>query len=252
MKSNNADEKEIESKLVSLGLNVKEAKVYIALLNLGEVGTSKIISHTGLHGQFVYQALEKLEKKNLVQNVISRGRKKFSAKKPSALVNLAEIKMKTAEEVVEEITKGYALSETQNFNVFRGRDAFVADQFEMLSKTPNGSVIKVIGGNHDRYVQDMGNDFEEYEFQRKKKGIVVNYLVNEKGAEYTKKFHEPRSDFITKTLPGSFPGDVNTGIYPNYLSFVIFADTTYTIRMESKKIAEGYANFFDTLWGLGK
>src|SRR3990167_10333976 len=81
--SKKIDEKmngDIIMSLEALGLKKKEARVYLALLELGQVGSSKIIQRTGLHGQFVYQALEGLEEKGLAQHAIQAGRKKLDRK----------------------------------------------------------------------------------------------------------------------------------------------------------------------------
>ena len=53
MKINNP----LYKKLEQIGLSSKGALVYVALLELGEmVGSGKVITKTGLHGQFVYEA----------------------------------------------------------------------------------------------------------------------------------------------------------------------------------------------------
>ena len=76
--SKNLD-KDIEYSLERLGLDPKESAVYCALLRLGTVGTSHLLDATGLHGQYVYQALARLEERGLAAHAIVRGRKKFHA-----------------------------------------------------------------------------------------------------------------------------------------------------------------------------
>ena len=71
--------KELLVHLEQLGLSDKEARVYLALLPRQDTGTSNLIRATGLHGQFVYAALDRLEELGLAKHVIQNGRKKFSA-----------------------------------------------------------------------------------------------------------------------------------------------------------------------------
>ena len=97
--------RELNKKLQVLGLEEKSAAVYMSLLRLGDVGSSKIIKNTGLHGQYVYQSLEKLEKMGLAQHIIKRGHKKFSAKSPSVLVRVAEEHKIQAESLAGELNK---------------------------------------------------------------------------------------------------------------------------------------------------
>ena len=107
--------KEILENLRKLGLSDKEAVVYTSLLGLGEVGSSKIIKNAELHGQFVYQALESLEEKGLVQHVIKRGRKKFSAKNPQVLRRLVEQQKTIADEVAAKLQELMVLPPEQRF-----------------------------------------------------------------------------------------------------------------------------------------
>ena len=75
--SKNID-KSLINNLEKLGLNHKEALVYIDLLTKQRpVGSSKIVHSTGLHGQFVYDSLYSLEDKGLVKHSVANGRKKF-------------------------------------------------------------------------------------------------------------------------------------------------------------------------------
>ena len=88
-------------KLQELGLSDKEAAVYLALLPRQDIGSSKLIQTTGLHGQFVYDALAKLESLGLARHVIQRGRKKFSANTPNRLLSLVEEKRLAAQSVAK-------------------------------------------------------------------------------------------------------------------------------------------------------
>src|SRR3989344_6843152 len=92
--------------LEKLGLTEKEARIYIYLVGrTQEIGSSKIVSATGLHGQYVYTALESLEKKGLVKHVIKNNRKKWSANPPTRLESLVEEKRTVANEVRDTLEK---------------------------------------------------------------------------------------------------------------------------------------------------
>ena len=52
-------EQDLLKQLEAVGLTNKESLVYLALLPRNDVGSSKLITATGLHGQFVYDALER-------------------------------------------------------------------------------------------------------------------------------------------------------------------------------------------------
>src|SRR3989344_1184734 len=95
--------KDLLNKLQELGLSEKEAAVYLALLPRQDTGTTKLIRATGLHGQFVYAALAKLEDLGLAKHVIQGGRKKFSANTPNRLMSLVEEKRLSAQSIAKEL-----------------------------------------------------------------------------------------------------------------------------------------------------
>lgn len=69
---------EIKS-LVNIGLNEKEAVVYISLCELGEATAYKIYKKTQIKEPTVYVILEQLKKKNLVLNIPNNKKKLFIA-----------------------------------------------------------------------------------------------------------------------------------------------------------------------------
>ena len=68
--------------LEKTGLSKNEAKVYLALLDLGLTSSKNIIEKTNLHRQIVYDSLDLLTKKGLVSFVIQANRKHFKASDP--------------------------------------------------------------------------------------------------------------------------------------------------------------------------
>ena len=167
---------EIINGLQKLGLNEKEAIVYLALLELGTVGSSKIINKTGLHGQYVYASLWVLERKGLVSHVIERGRKKFSAKNPKTLVRLIDEQKHLADELAEKLQERMILPPQQQFEVFQGVESFVAHEFELLGRVEEEAELLIIGGKGDAFKTTMGERLGAYETLRIKKGVSVRYI----------------------------------------------------------------------------
>src|SRR5262249_47428769 len=87
-------------KLIDFGLSEKEAAVYFALLPLKDVGSSKLIHATGLHGQFVYNALDRLEDMGLANHVVQNGLKKINENTPARILSLLEEKKLSAQAIV--------------------------------------------------------------------------------------------------------------------------------------------------------
>jgi DNA-binding MarR family transcriptional regulator len=245
-------DKEIFQNLQKLGLTEKEAKVYMALLKRGEVGSSKIMKEAELHGQYVYQALESLEKKGLVQHMIRRGRKKFSAKNPQTLTRLVEQQKVIADSVVSKLQELMVLPPDQRFEVFQGRESYISHEFDLLEQQSEGAELLVIGGTGDRFNETMGNRLGEYAALQIKKNITIRYLGSDGQRAGMPEMHGRRKLFEARYLPGLFTGQVNTNVWPNCLGFNIFGEPVTRFTIWSPVVAGSYRQFFEALWKLAK
>src|SRR3989344_3806476 len=92
----------IES-LESLGLNEKEAKVYMALLQLGRASAYSVSEKSGLKKPTTYVILGELVKKGLVSKVPRMRKQLFVAKSPDEFFALAEERLALAKKVLPEL-----------------------------------------------------------------------------------------------------------------------------------------------------
>ena len=254
--SKNLDQNTIDliKNLETLGLSEKEALVYLALLPRRDTGSSKLIYATGLHKQFVYNALGKLEELGLAKHGIQNGRKKFSANSPQRIVTIIEEKKMAAQNMAKELQKRYAGAHEQDAEVFQGDAAFMMRQMQILERVPENSRICVIASATERYSQTFKeNDlWDEWERIRIQKNIWINYLGSESQLETLKKREKTEKLFDYRILPGQATGLMNTDIWDDIVSFNIFGDPTLCITITGKEITDGYRQFFETLWKLGK
>lgn len=252
--SGNIDEikdADVRKKLESIGLSAKESAVYLALLPRRDVGSSKIIQATGLHGQFVYDALVRLEQLGLAKHVVQNGRKKFSANPPLRLLSLVEEKRLAAQNVARELQERYSGKHEQDFEVFQGETAFMMHQFDMLERVAENSEALAICGPSERYLATMGEgESEQFEKLRIQKGLRVRYIGMEPQREALTKMREWRKLWDFRIFPGQSTGLVDTDIWPDNITFNIFGDPVLSFTITNKVVADGYKEFFESLWKL--
>lgn len=240
------------SELKSLGFSEKEASVYVSLLRLGEVGSSKIIRDTGLHGQYVYNSLKSLEKKGFVQYIFANNRKKFSAKNPKMFTRMAFQQEKIAQNVVEELSQIMVLPPEQEYEIVQGEESFRALQLELYNEMPENSQLLVISGSGDKYMEVMGGDIRKTDGVRAKKNILLRYVGCDEQREFLQKSQQIQELFEFKLLPGLFTGEVNTNIWDGAITFNIFGDPVTCFLIRNPVIAGSYKQFFETLWKIAK
>lgn len=250
IQSRNFDKKLVAS-LESLGLTSKEALVYIFLSSReGEVGSSKIVQATGLHGQYVYNALEGLEQNGLIKHVIKNGRKKWSANPPQRIESLIEGKRMIANQVKDALELISRKPDAQEFEVYQGEEQFVAHEFEMLEQTPDNSTIYVIAGKGDRFSEILGDSRRPYNAKGIEKNISVKYIGTADQLEYLKWVQSKRVNFEYRIMPGLHTSSVSTSIHSSAVLFQVYGNPLLVFKIKSTDIAENYRSFFESLWNL--
>jgi predicted DNA-binding transcriptional regulator len=249
--SKNTDEMiDVVRKLESFGLNEKEARVYLALLPYRDIGSSKIIRATGLHGQFVYDALDKLEQLGLAKHVIQNGRKKFSASTPTRILSLIDEKRIAAQSVIRDLQQRFVGGNEQDFEIYQGEGAFAAHEFETMQQAPEGSELDIIGAPNMPYMSILGPNADEYERIRLEKKFMLRYIGSPSQAHELSERKKKTPLFEYRLLPGHAVGRVNTDIWWDQIHLNIFGDPLLSFTLKSKTVADGYREFFETLWNL--
>lgn len=88
------------TKIKELGLEEKEAKVYLACLELGEANIQRIGKKSDIKRTTVYHALDSLIEKGLSSVVVRKGRKRYTAEDPRKLKNRIDFQKETLDEIM--------------------------------------------------------------------------------------------------------------------------------------------------------
>lgn len=243
----------LAKELMAVGLTRNEARVYLALLPHHQVGTSKIVRATGLHGQSVYDALRTLEEAGLVYYSVIRGRKKFSANSPSKLTVYAKERQRLAESVADRLGKIGGQKHLQDFEIYEGEAAFIAHEFDIIEDAEAGGYLDIIGGDAPRFYQHiLGTELtQKYEAVRLKKRIPLRFI----GSYEQRDFFQTDAArnlklFDYRIIPKMKQGYVNTVIRPGSVTFNTYADPLLSYTVKNAAVAASYKQFFDSLWAM--
>lgn len=115
-----------EKFFLELGLTKNEGKAYDTLIKNGKMGSSEISSISGVPYSRIYDVLESLVHKGLVE-IIPDKKKKFIPADPSSLLNVLDQKEKELEktrDMVKEMQKSYEKKEKNPIIVAFGKKGF--------------------------------------------------------------------------------------------------------------------------------
>src|SRR3989338_7389562 len=94
-----------ESQLKELGLTDNEVRIYLFLLKQGMMNPSEISQKLGLHRGYIYDALERMQEKEVVNSILKDNKKYFQATSPENLIELLKLKLENFQKIVPDLIK---------------------------------------------------------------------------------------------------------------------------------------------------
>ena len=89
--------------LFDAGLSVNEARVYMALLDLGSASVNDIVKKSGVHRVNAYDVIERLKIKGLISSILKSNKRYYEVANPEELVKLLDAKRENLAEIMPEL-----------------------------------------------------------------------------------------------------------------------------------------------------
>ncbi|MFH0928461.1 MAG: helix-turn-helix domain-containing protein [bacterium] len=247
-----------EKELQNLGLTEKEAKVYLASLELGESPVQDIARKAGVNRATTYVMIEQLTAKGLMTSV-ERGKKRyFFAESPDKIatrvrLEIAELeeKMSSFKRVLPDLHALYDTSgEKPRVRFFEGEEGIInmlEDIHETLS--PGVELRQVIAA--DDYYKMFGT----YSAHDKHKDKLFSMDFHVRRLFTTDHEHLPvskpeyRHTSEARRLPkGQFPFSGELVILKNKIYLFTYSGKIIGIIIESEQLASLISSIFDLAW----
>ncbi len=241
--------------LQGLGLGAKEARVYVALLEMGRGTVSQIGRRAGLNRTTGYDILDSLFTKGLVTISGKEPKSEYAAEPPEAV--LAYLK-KEAETMRERISRAemllpeiIAVATTQNrprIKFYEGSDGLKQVYEDTLTST---EPIRAYANVDDMH-KGLPNYFPTYYKRRAEKGIAIRAIVpktptgEERGAHDAEEKRE-----IAFVPPKEFYFSPEINIYDNKVMIASWREKLGGI-IESAEIADAMKKIYELAWAEAK
>ena len=235
-----------------LGLSTAESRVYIALLEVGQSASGKIIDRTKLQSSTVYHVLGSLVEKGIVSYIFKGKVKYFSAESPQSLLLFLDEKKKKFLDVIDELEEmekiGRKKQTAKVYEGFKGVRAAFNDVLETVKKGEEYYFFYSQYANLDDSPTYLF--FRSYHLDREEKGIKVKGLTMEKGRKTVKKVFAGLKNASVKYTEDLTPSGIV--IYGDKVLTNDFSDIPTAFVIESKAIADSYKKFFLEKWEKAK
>lgn len=236
-----------EEELKSLGLTNNEIKIYLALLKHGIGHPTKLAEITGLHRSYIYDALERLLEKGLVNSILIENKKGYQAVAPRALREIFEVKMRQLDSIIPKLSSlSKTTDEETKIELYRGKGVYKTLIKDLISCFKKNDVVYILGLN-EAVVKTVEPIYLEQYFN-----IIRDKNVKEKIIIATggKKLKNP--NLFYKELDSRYIGEVSIVIHNSRIFFFTWGDPYYLIVIDSQKISEGYIKQFNLLWKIAQ
>ncbi|MBU0466217.1 MAG: hypothetical protein KJ718_04625 [Nanoarchaeota archaeon] len=249
--------------LQEIGLNSSEARVYLALLDLGDSTRKYIVHESGIAGSKVYDILSKLQEKGLVSVYINDKVKHFKPTNPKQILSYLEEKKEKILEI-EKQTKSIIPALLEKFNSskedqevellsgMKGLEIIFREQVETLKKGETCYVIGGTWGSETEMEKRVQMFFEKVHVMRNEKGIKTKMLFNYNQKETTSKLYSSKrfSGTMTKYIEHTSPVAIN--LYRDRTIIIIFGKKVSSIYIHSQDVANSFLEYFNLLWKSAK
>lgn len=238
--------------LLKIGLTEGEAKVYLALSELGSSTVGPIVNKSKVAYSNVYDILNRLIDKGIVSFIIKNKTKYFQAASPRNLVDYLDKKQKqienqkaSLEKLIPEIEKLQELKTKQEAEIFLGKKGLRTAYEKLYKNTKKDDELLFFYIHEDDYSEESNlfyNSISEI-VKAKTRGICNKDYKN---SWFAKKARHLKMRFLDIPLPG------NIDIVNDKVLIVSWKGSLFSVLIHSESIAESFRKYFNEMWKLAK
>lgn len=240
------------SQLAELNLTDHEARIYLALLELGQTSARDIITKTQLHRSVIYDTLIKLVERKLASKTIRNNIASFQATDPERILQNITAQAEQVKSLIPALKALYR-SGGPEIIVYEGVASYRRFWIESMQRMPIGSTDYVAGSIGSVWEEHMGSLVKQYFKIARERSIGWKMVVFDKD-DYEQTFFRKYPDLIWKCRL------VNENVSKEG-NFNVFADESVIlhstvepmiIEIKSASLVKVFRNLFDVMWNAGK
>ncbi len=240
---------EILDVLKQIGLNEKEAKVYLALLELGTADVADIAKKAGIKRPTGYLVLEDLKNKGMVSQVPAKVNL-FTAESPEKLVGDMYKKQELYKRFLPNMLALYnAKAFKPQVLLFEGREG-VAEVYDKIFSSPEILFFSTIRDVFAMFPEMPKTLMKRVESKQSK----IRELLTQTPADLEYVTWVKQGDYYqSRFAPKNFPEFLtDSAIFGNSVAFFSFKPQVFAVQIDSREISQSLRVLFDMAWMAGE
>jgi len=234
-----------EAELKELELTDNEIKVYLILLEKGILNPTEIAKNTGLHRSYVYDTLERLLDKGIINTVLINSKKHYQSVDPKALREIFELKLRKIDSILPNLSKLYrATKQETRVELHSGKRVFRTLIKDLVANLKKNDIVYLLGVNESVLLEVEPIYLKQY-FTILKQKKVFEKIIVERGA---KKFKNKNMEY--KELDKEYFDETVFVIHNSKVYIFVLGNPYHLIVIENEKVANTYRNQFKLMWNI--
>lgn len=237
-----------EEQLKELGLTDNEVKIYLLLLQRGLMNPTKISQKLGLHRGYVYDALERMQEKEVVNSILKDNKKYFQATNPETIIELLKLRLENFEKIIPDLKKiSEVAKEETNVELHRGKRVYRTLLKDIVATLKKNETVYLIGVDENVLLNEVEPIYLKQYLNTIKSKNIKEKIIIKTGSKKLK--HE---NLQYKELNEKYIGKTSQIIYNDKIAIFVLGMPYYLIIIDNKEVAETYKKQFELLWSIAK
>lgn len=245
----------LKNELENIGLTDKEARVYLACLELGPTNIQNIVNKGSLKRSTVYEILESLKAKGLMQITTKGKRKQYLAAEPENLLRTIKEKEQTLKEIMPMLKSLNNVGFTKpKITYYEGIEGVREIYLEALkSSTHDADWISPMAN----VLETSGEDWmAKYVELKKKSNYWIRSIHISSNIKEDYKYQDPKT--FKETLrnvrysPDKIKIPSTIGIWDNKVAVISSKKEGFGFIIESQDYADSMHELYELFWAVSK
>ncbi|MFH2062718.1 MAG: helix-turn-helix domain-containing protein [bacterium] len=243
--------------LIEIGLSEKEARVYLAGLELGPATAQNIAVKALVNRPTTYIMIESLTRRGLMSQVLQGKKKMFTASSPEQFLYVLKNKRLELDKrerffsdfVEREKVKAKKVSsvEKPEIQIFEGIDGLLEYQTQILSLNKGTEVLEMTSPS--RSLENLPASIVDYDIRKKiVRKLSIRSLSFVSADVLLKPNPECKERVINKE---EFPFNSEIVLYDNRVAFVVYGKDLTILVVKNREIFDSIKMMFEVFWKKG-
>lgn len=236
-----------EEQLKGLGLTDNEIKIYLLLLQKGALNPYSISEDTGFHRGYIYDSLEKMQEKGVVNTILIKNKKHYQANDPEILLETLNEKLKNLKSIIPNLKDlENKKNEDTKVELHKGKYVYqtlIKDVIKTLES--KNKTIYLIGIDEEILEKEIEPIYIKQYLNNLKVRKIKEKIIIKKGLKKQK-----YSSLDYKEIDEKYIGNTAQIIYGNKVAIFILGTPNYLTIIENQEVAKTYIKQFEALWNI--